>query len=151
MLHIYVHRVPEKFNKCRDAEVIFNALLMQGEKFDDPLSREVMQKIDRVTVKKGLYIVTNFGECSLYQLTTGTKTVLNALHYRDTNTLVPMVEAGPNAISTLMDISRREKLNTNVYTYDWIEAMDKDDFDCYLDGERITSSMDLCAKICEWI
>ena len=72
------------------------------------------------------------------------------MYYRDTNIIVPLVEAGHNAIYTLMDISRREGLNTNVYMYDWIEAMDKDDFDCYLDGERITSSMDLCAKICGW-
>lgn len=151
MLHIYMHKVPKKFNKCRDAEVIFNGLLLQGEKFDDPLSREVMQKIDGVTVKKGLYIVTKFGECSLYQLSTGTKTVLNALHYRDTNTLVPMVEAGSNAIYTLMDISRREKLNTNVYT-DWgMDLPEREDFDCYFDGVRFRSGEKLYATICGWI
>ena len=151
MLHIYMHKVPEGFNKRRDAEAIFKSLLMQGEKFDDPLSREVMQKIDGVTVKKGLYIVTKFGECSLYQLSTGTKTVLNALHYRDTNTLVPMVEAGPNAISLLMDISRREKLNTNVYIERGMDLPGREDFDCYFDGVRFRSGEKLYATICGWI
>lgn len=150
MLHIYVNKIPDKFIKYSDAEQIFSNILMKNTVFDDPLSREVMKEIDGVTVKNGLYIETKFGNCSLYQLQTGAKQVLNALYYRDTNIIVPLVEAGPNAIYTLMDISRREGLNTNVYMYDWIEAMDKDDFDCYLDGERITSSMDLCAKICGW-
>lgn len=150
MLHIYINKIPDKFIKYRDAEQIFQNILMKKEQFNDKIYIEAMNKIDGVTVKKGTYIKTKFGECSMYQLQTGVKQVLNALYYKDTNILVPMVEAGPNALYTLMDISRREKLNTKVYMENWVEAMDKNDFECYLDGEYITSSMDLCAKICGW-
>lgn len=68
MLHIYMHKVPEKFNKRRDAEVIFNALLMQGEKFDDPLSREVMQKIDGVTADSDADIYLIVSQDPLHKL-----------------------------------------------------------------------------------
>lgn len=150
MLHIYMHKVPEKFNKCRDAEAIFNGLLMQGEKFDDLLSREVMQKIDGVTVKKGEYIETMLGPTHIQKLSTGCKTVLIAISTAGTNKVIQAMWCGSNAINLLAEIQSRDNINSKVYTKTCI-AIPQKQFKCIFDGVRYTDGQKLYFKMRGWL
>lgn len=61
MLNIYRDKIPKNSILWSDPELAFQGMLQMGYTFDDKLCREVMEKIDGVTVKKGEYIETMLG------------------------------------------------------------------------------------------
>lgn len=149
MLSIYRDKIPKNSILWNDPERIFQYLLSNGEKFDDKVYREVMQKIDGVTVKKGEYIETKLGPTHIQKLSTGCKTVLIAISTASTNKIIQAMECGSNAINLLADISSRDNIDTKVYTKTCI-AIPQKQFKCTFDGIKYTDGQELYFKMRGW-
>lgn len=150
MLNIYRDKIPKNSVLWDDPELAFQGMLQMGHTFDDKLCREVMAKIDGVTVKKGEYIETALGPTHIQKLSTGCKTVLIAISTAGTNKVIQAMWCGSNAINLLADISSREHIKTKVYTKTCI-AIPQKQFKCIFDGVRYTDGQKLYFKMRGWL
>ena len=149
MLNIYRDKIPKNSILWSDPERVFQYLLNNGEQFDNKQCREVMAKIDGVTVKKGEYIETKLGPTHIQRLQTGCTTVLIALQSADTNKIVSAMECGSNAINLLAEIQSRDNINSKVYTRTCI-AIPQKEFKCIFDGVKYTDGQELYFRMRGW-
>lgn len=91
-----------------DVEKVFSLKSVSTPALQKDGAKEILKVIDGVTVKKGSYVKTKFGECSINDLSTGCKALLLANYFGENN-IVNFSECGDNVIDYASTMKRRIK------------------------------------------
>ena len=141
MVTIYTSKVAK--NKIEDVESRFELLIKTGEKFEDDIYTQVMQQIDGVISRDNEIIETKFGKTLINNLSTGCKSVILMIFYRDSNYFVNIDDCGDNAIKIVFSLG--DSMNIKAFTASHIK-INGDNITCMLNDHLCVGGYNIFKK-----
>lgn len=133
MLKIFTDSTMSSKEYLKNVEAEFDADgTLIKDMYKDSLSVKILEKMEGMTTRNGIYINAKFGTVSIMDISTGCKALLLCSTRNDT-CIINIDEMGNNAVRILAEISKEKDIE--VVTHRVLKYF-PDNFVCYVNNEQ---------------